>query len=477
MDGTAATLRSSPLSLALLCLASAVLLPAIALLRHPLVVAGCLVMVLTFLAHVTSRKLQGRLDYFEVILPFTVLQLLSYGVGTYFLLENPKYLQYQSHYAYLIPAMGVAVAGYVSLAIGYSVAFPRLRPSPLVDLRLVGLRPVFFLAAVGLAGQTASILLARSFTTRAQISGIISALQQLAPVFLAAWFLAWHTAWASSLPWRRRFLAPALLVPQIVYAIYGTFGGKSFTITLFAMPAVAYWYARRRLPVRSLAVVTLVGIFVVFPLYNTFRAQDRHLTSERRLEQTWKQVQDWDSGEYLEHSLEQFFARMAVVTSPAAVMRAVPRWVDYQYGQTLSSAFLSFVPRILWPGKPMLNTAREFGHTFGLVNMIDTETYIACTMSGEMYWNFGLPGVVVWAFLLGCLFRWIYRRYGEGGEDDGIRKSLYIALLIQMMAGDGQQALLVAGLVKTIVLYYGTIWVLKRLGWLVPAGSAVAASA
>jgi hypothetical protein len=447
----------------------------VTLLRHPLVVAGCLVMVLTLLAHVTFRRLRGTLDYFEVLIPYTVLQLLSYGVGTYFLLENPKYLQYQSHYDYLVPAMGVAVLAYASVALGYSVAFPRLRPSPLIQLRLVGLRPVFFLAAVGLVGQTASIVLARSFTARAEVSGIVSALQQLAPVFLAAWFLAWHTAWTSTLPWKRRFLAPALLVPQIAYAIYGTFGGKSFTITLFALPAVAYWYARRRLPIRSLAVVTLIGIFVVFPLYNTFRAQDRRLTSERRLEQTWKQVQDWDRGEYLEHSLEQFFARMAVVTSPAAVMRAVPRWVDYQYGQTLSSAFLSFVPRVLWPGKPMLNTARQFGHIFGLVNMVDTETYIACTLPGEMYWNFGLPGVVVWAFLVGCLFRWIYRRFGEGGVDDGVRKALYIALLIQMLAGDGQQALLVAGLVKTIVLYYGVVLVLKRMGWLVPAADVPAA--
>jgi hypothetical protein len=470
MNATASILRAPGarhLSVALLCLAAAALLPAVTLLPHPLVVALSLVMVILLLVHVTFRKLAGELDYFEVLIPFTVLQIVSYGVGTYFLLDHPKHLHYQSHYAYLVPAMALAVLAYVSLALGYEMAFPRLRPSSLIHLRLVGLRPVFFLAGVGFVGQTAGIMLQRQLLAGPEISGVLSGLQQIAPVFLAAWFLAWHTAWGSSLPGRRRFLTPALLVPQIAYAIYGTLGGKSFTITLFAMPAIAYWYARRRLPIRSLMAITLIGIFVVFPLYNTFRFQDRGLETGRRLERTLGEAQRWNRTEYLERSLEAFVSRMAVVTSPAAVIRAVPRWVDYQYGKTLVSAAVSFIPRVLWPGKPVLNIGHEFGHTFGLVNMVDVETLVACTLAGELYWNFGVTGVVVWAFLMGFVFRWVYRRFGEGGEDDGIRKALYIALLIKLMASEGQQALLVVSLVRTIALYYAFVWVLVKLRWVV----------
>jgi hypothetical protein len=101
------------------------------------------------------------------------------------------------------------------------------------------------------------------------------------------------------------------------------------------------------------------------------------------------------------------------------------------------------------------------------VNLVDVETQIACTLVGEMYWNFGALGVVGWALFFGCAARWVYRRYGEGGQDDGMRKSLYVALLFPLVSSEGQQALLIAGLIKTIVLFAVLVWILEKLGWVV----------
>lgn len=462
---TLSTRTTRPLALALLCLAGAALLPAITLLPHPRVVALGLVMALVLLLHLTLRRLEGQVDYFEILVPLSFFQILSYPVGTYFLLENPKYLIYQSLYDYLVPALGLGVVAYLALVAGYELSFRRLGPSPLMTARLVGLKPVLFLAGLGFAGQTAGIVIQRSLMVRRDISGVLSGIQQLSPLFLAAWFLAWHTAWSSAVPRRGRFLGPMLLAPQVAYAIFGTIGGKEFTITLIAVPALAFWYARRKLPVKTLITVALLAIFVVFPLYNTFRLQNRHLATAARLERTLNTAQDWDRSDYMQASLEAFMSRVAVVTSPAAVIRSVGRWVDYRHGETLASAVLSFVPRVVWPNKPVLTTGREFGTTFGLVNMLDRETQIACTLAGELYWNFGVPGVVGWAFLLGAVCRFIYQRFGFGGTDDGIRKALYLPLLVQLAGSEAQQALLLASLVKTIVLFYGAVWVLERMGW------------
>ena len=476
METTAAPrLRSNHLWVAALCLGAAALLPAVSLLPHPQVVALSLVMVLILLAHVTFRRMQGSLDYFEVLIPFTMVQILCYGVGTYYLLENPKELIYQSLWAWLVPALSLAVLAYVGVATAYTFSFRRLRRSPLIAVRMVGLKPVLFLAGVGFLGQTAGILVERSLLVRQGVSGVLSAVQQLAPLFLSAWFLAWYAAWSTRASWTKRFLGPLLLLPQVAYAIYGTFGGKQFTITLIALPALAYWYVRRKLPLTAMLVVVLIAVFLVFPLYNTFRTQDRHLQVGERLDRAVSAAQHWDRVEYFERSLGAFITRSAVVTSPAAVIRSVPRWVDYQHGKTIAFAFLSFIPRVVWPDKPVMTTGKEFGHVFGLVNFVDVETQIACTLVGEMYWNFGVPGVVGWALFFGCACRWVYRRYGEGGENDGVRKALYVALLFPLVASEGQQALLIVAVVKTVLLFALTVWFLKKLGWLEMDEAALAA--
>jgi hypothetical protein len=462
----AGVLPRRSLALATACLACAAVLPTVTFLPHTTVVALALVMAVVAVLHVTYRRTTGTLDYFEVLLPFTVLHFLSYPVGAYYLLENPEYLQYQSHYDYLVPAVGLAVLAYVAIAVGYHLSFPRLRPSSLIRVRMVGIKPMFFLAFLGFLGQSAAILVSRSLAAQKGVSGVLSALQQLSPLFMAAWFLAWYIAWQGDRHWTRRFLAPLVLVPQIIYAIYGTMGGKAFTITLCGLPAIAYWYVRGRLPVRWLVTVLLLAVFVVFPLYNSFRYQDRQLDTGRRLEKTMAEAQTWNRKEYFQRSVEAFVVRLAIVTSPAAVVRAVPRWVEYENGRTLRLGVLSFIPRVLWPGKPILQTGHEFGRTFGLLNLVDNETLVACTLVGEMYWNFGVVGVALWALLVGCVFRWVYRRYGEGGEHDALRKSLYIALLIQLMGYDGQQAIVLAALVKTVVLYYGAMWALESIGWI-----------
>ncbi|HEX5043052.1 MAG TPA: O-antigen polymerase [Candidatus Polarisedimenticolaceae bacterium] len=469
---TAASLGTSGkqvriLPAALVCLLAAALLPLVVLLRHPQVMALSIVILLPLVLVVAQRVATRTLDYFEILIPYSVLHLLSFGVGTYFLLENPKYLLHQSVYAYLVPALALSVVGYLAVVLGYHVCFPRLGPSRMITYRMRGLRPVLFLAALGLVGQTAGILLHRAVMLKLGLSGLYTALSHLTPLFLASWFLVWHLAWTSSKSRFWRFLGPVLLTPQIVYAMYGTIGGKSYTITLLAIPTVAYWYARRKLPVVAIIAVVLVGVLVVFPLYNTFRTTDRHLDTNRRLEQTLTRAQRWDGSEYVERSVEAFFVRLALVSSPAAVIRSVGRWEDYRHGSTLTNMFLAFIPRAIWPDKPKMYAGHEFGHTFGLLNPMDVETSVACTMVGELYWNFGVPGVLGWGFLVGGLFRWVYRRFGEGGRMDALRKALYVALLIQLLSlNEGDQGLLLPAVLETLVLYSGVTWVLLKLRWI-----------
>ena len=94
---------------------------------------------------------------------------------------------------------------------------------------------------------------------------------------------------------------------------------------------------------------------------------------------------------------------------------------------------------------------------------------IGASSIGELYWNFGIAGVIGGMFLFGVLYRWFYRRYGEGeSRDDPVRRSVHLILLVQCWHIEGGIASTLAGVFKIVLLLWFFYFVLRRLGLLVP---------
>jgi O-antigen/teichoic acid export membrane protein len=238
-------------------------------------------------------------------------------------------------------------------------------------------------------------------------------------------------------------------------------------VTLLGMPTMAYYEVKRRLPWKTIAVVGMIFVFLIFPMYNTFRRTDRNLDTSRRVDRTFERARGWNSEEYMEESVYAFLKRIGVITSVAAIVSDTGRWVSYRYGETLVLAPISvFIPRFLWPDKPNISIGKEFGETFRLTNTMDRETEIAITMVGDFYWNFALPGVVVGMCLLGMGYRWFYRRYGAGVGFEPIRKAVYATLLPTALVFEGNVAFVLSGLIKVLVILVVFLILCRRLGWL-----------
>ncbi len=102
-------------------------------------------------------------------------------------------------------------------------------------------------------------------------------------------------------------------------------------------------------------------------------------------------------GGFVERGLDQ-------VPRLQMVMNAVPQRRPHTYGVTFVSPLFTFVPRSLWPGKPSDACVYLEGYTplrwsnvsFGLL--------------GELYLNFGLPGIFLGAWGLGAL-AWAWQRF------------------------------------------------------------------
>jgi hypothetical protein len=415
--------------------------------------------------YVNLRRRAGPFDFFEIYISYGVLYVIYFGVGAIFLSFNPQFLPSLSLFPYLEPALALGVVGFLAFTAGYALLGNRVKPSPSGRYRPRGIISIAVPGLAGCAAQLSGAYNARLVRLGGFSNYVAAAFGQLGPFFLLAWFLVWYCVWAKFLSLAQRIVLVALFVPMCAAVIYSTMGQKALTIILLLVPAVAFWYVRRRLPAKTIVAVFVVGIFVIFPAYNTFRGQNDALSIPDRLDRTVKDASGWDSRQVMDKTVLAFIGRLSLVFAPAAVIRDAGTRVEYKYGETLFLTPVAvFVPRFIWPERPALLDGHEFGRTFGLISRTDRATQIASTAVAEFYWNFHVPGVVVGMFLLGGAYKWLYKKYGEGGSGDPFRKAAYLLFLVVVVHGEGSIAGWAAGLIKTFIIVNLLFAFYRRLG-------------
>jgi len=439
----------------------------VAFIPHIGIVAVSALYLCAFLGYMGLRSDSQGGYLFEVIVPLSVLSFFCFAAGTVYLVLDPTALQNPELGPYLLAAEALTTLGYVCLLVGYGGAFRATAPSPIG--RFVPRNVLVYLVpgVLGMIGMSLQKFQSEGMLNDQGVSPALSFFQQFGPVFNFGWFLAWYMLWAKQL--RRSVAIPLLsiLSAMAVVVLIFTFGGKGLAVTMIGLPALAYYEVKRKLPLKSIAVVVLVFVFGIFPMYNAFRQVDRNLAMSRRVDQAFSLTRTWNSDKYMDASLFAFMKRMSITTSVAAIVSDTGRWVDYRYGETLVLAPIGlFIPRFLWPEKPNLSIGKEFGATFRLIGDMDRETYISPSMIGDFYWNFSIPGVVLGMWLMGLGYRWYYQRYGAGQGFDPIRKSVYYTLLPTALAFEGNVAFVVVSFIKVLGILVIFLLVFRRLGWL-----------
>ena len=425
------------------------------------VVAGFVACLLVPIWYTSYR---GRFDVFETVNVLGVLYFLFYGMGAVWSVGDPENVAYDIQLVpFLLQAAIYSLLGYMAFLAGYFnplFSGQRRRRLDLVP------KSAWFLmipAAIGSVGSLARVIVARTTLAENRIAEFASSVAQLAPLFVVAWGALWILVLSgkATQSQRRLLWAMAPLAALISYETYS----KATTIVLAAVPIMALWYTRRRLPWKTLTILILVVVFAIFPFWNLFRTMDPYLPQEKRLQLTIQTLSSKSAGQYAEGALTGFEGRMALVNSVAIAIRDVGRWVPFANGSTIFGPTLAFlVPRALWPDKPYFETGRDFGKLFRIVGVQDQLTSIAPTVVGELYWNFNLPGILAGMVLFGALIRMLYRRYGEGMEFDPIRRAAHMAIVVHITHFDGGIAGHSAGLLHILVMFEGVIWLGHRLG-------------
>ncbi|MDI1448152.1 hypothetical protein [Polyangium sp. 6x1] len=213
-------------------------------------------------------------------------------------------------------------------------------------------------------------------------------------------------------------------------------GSKAFLMFSF-LPA-GLLFARQRplrrwFPVLGIAL-SVFYLGVVAPVVSAAR-QSAEVAGENqsdRIVRTYTQG-GYEDGDGIEEQATAFFER-SFEPIPASFLYGEVERHGYRWGDTFDYLAYAFVPRLFWPDKPTVSRGGWFYYYIGAARSeAEATTSVAQTAAGELYWNFGFPGVLAGMGALGALFGFLWRLTTAFPEQDPIRLVLYIALVFNMI--------------------------------------------
>jgi hypothetical protein len=159
-------------------------------------------------------------------------------------------------------------------------------------------------------------------------------------------------------------------------------------------------------------------VTVVAPTVNYSRSlRDEYPDNAQRLRAAYRDVSiakgNASTLDTLRDQGDTLFKRSFDQNMGAAFIVGEVRKGGFLDGASMEYLKAVFIPRFLWPDKPMMSRGYWFSAYVGVSEYEDEHnSSTAISPAGEMYWNFGIPGVVVGLFIMGGLFGILWRFSG-----------------------------------------------------------------
>lgn len=371
----------------------------------------------------------------------------------------------------MLRALWLTAVAFTMLAAGYCAGpfrlagRPALRLSAWLDGRYTGeirrARVPWVLFAVGITAQAASAAMTGHFgyvglvSPSAPVSGYsqyVTIAGECVPLAVMAASVRHYRARAPG-----SGLTLAVLLAGAVVA--GALGGNKqpFVVAVLAVliPRTA---AAGRIPGRLVLAAALFFLLLVIPFNAAYRAAARDgapLSAGDAIATApaiLGQVMASDlSLAGLGKSARLLAVRVRSEDSPAIIVQRTPGQIPYASPGLLAEApLLDVIPRILWPGKPVLDAGYQFSQQyFELPPSVYTSSDV--TPEGDLWEHGGWVPVVAGMLLLGCIVRVLDDMTdARRGPHGGFLVILLFPAIVQ--AGDDWGGLL-AGIPGLVVLW------------------------
>lgn len=323
---------------------------------------------------------------------------------------------------FLIPALTVSIVAIVLLSLG-QIACPRCRFDlgglALFQRNFWRVRRVAWISIllVGLASLGIVMLAQESSISISSLSDISA--KRYTQIESGQVLVAGYSRWLAALG------APALYVSLAYVAAFGSrnaivmavitiaaaFAAVAFPVLVntrgglvnLAINSTAIWYYLRVVPSgRKLPLLKIAALASFLVVSITL------LMAARSKAETIGEVASYFSPDKVLESLAgdgNFFG----VEKVAHVLDKVPETSPFLLGESLLSWVYAPIPRSLWENKPVA-LAFRFRHEIYDLPYTETSGYPPGVVV-ELYWNFGLAGVLIGMFILGVLLGAVYRSF------------------------------------------------------------------
>jgi oligosaccharide repeat unit polymerase len=199
------------------------------------------------------------------------------------------------------------------------------------------------------------------------------------------------------------FLFICFLVPDLIYNFLSGSRGQ-FVFLLMGLIVILWMTSDRehRTGMRygRWAAILLIALIVLFPLFSALRGGI--ISPEAAL---LRAATFWADPLRL---FEVMWVRQHGLDSLAVVIQDVPEIEPFAFGQQLFLPLVAWIPRAIWPEKPVISLGEIFYQKF-FPPIFHEGTAVAVTLPGQFYWALGFAGIVPGLFFMGVLWQVVFR--------------------------------------------------------------------
>lgn len=357
----------------------------------------------------------------QLLLTVIALGYLAFFVASvftqYFWVEPTRYGIFDLHTHHpgdIVAAQVVALTGLICMIAGFHLPIGRSVSRAVPKLRPEWSHETVLFVAIVMIPIGWSVYLGRQFglfPVRAGTGflGFISMGMFYGIALLSFAFIRYRSA-------RALLLLFLLIPPTMAFNFFQ--GSKRLVLLGPFIVAIAYTLIERRIRM-SFVIVGVLLLVILYPVAQfqrevvqrgfTINAVQVLQDPRRAIAQISAFLSSLDAREYLTYGLQASGSRVNALGVATVIVRDTPSRVPYQGGWTIGYIFLSYIPRALWPGKPITTIGQWVTDNYGAGPQIRSNT--GASWIGEFYLNFGYPGVIFGMLILGIWFRLLQEHF------------------------------------------------------------------
>jgi oligosaccharide repeat unit polymerase len=399
----------------------------------------------------------GRRELFSPVVLLTAYMLLGFGVrglttvaGASNKIEGALDPTSPAFFHLYAQVFFYCIVGVLALLFGDAIG-RRWKPRPVIASDQAGDGRLAMLAGVALGLFGAVVLIGKlgvrlltdpAYVATAGPAGLFWIYPLLsAPMYGFAYRIA--LSYRRGEPTPRWVVAALLLAGLVVYLLTSS---KAAILNSVVLLLVTRHVLVGPVRVRTLILPTLAFV-IVLPLFYLHRAYGLTPALVQRLDPTM-----------LLTGFGILLNRSYLADSFAAVIHYTPQPYDYMLGRTWLELFYFWVPRGIWPDKP-LSYSLTFAQTY--LSSLDEShgSFFSPTLLGDAYQNFGPLGVPVLMLVLGLALRLWYDRCTTRGSVMG---AVVFAASLYWIAVAPEQSLQV--ILELAISYVAIAWLITLIG-------------